>query len=205
MTKKAKKATKSFKKTYKKRMKKVTSVSSQKPMARWGTYWSWKITTNRLNPLSQLSVSDEWEKAEKTKKKNGKKKTVTYHRRAAAQITLEYDIYREFFGKSFNVLTHVNSWKKRLGKTGAFYVENKPLFSSKKFKLTKVEVSDIKTTGGVTKKSKGQALSATISLTFTEVKSSKTKSSVSKQKSLTTSKESKKTTAKKNAKKKGKK
>lgn len=184
--------------------KKLNRVSSAKPQARWGKYWTWKITSDRLNPISSLSVSDEWEKVQKQKKtkkkgkKNGKTKTVTYHRRAAAEIKLSYELHREFFGKDANLLKHINRWKKRIGKTGAFYLDNRVLFSNKKWRLTGVDVSDIQAPAGAISKSAAQVQAATIELTFTEVKGSKSVATVYKGKSKKTSKKkSKKSSSKK--------
>lgn len=189
----------SWKKATRRREKKLNKVSASYPQARWGKYWVWKVTSEKLNPLSSISVSDEWEKVQKQKKgKDGKKKTVSYHRRAAAEIKLSYELHRDFFGKSFDIGKHINQWKKRMGKTGAFYLENRVLFSNKKFKLTGFEATDIESNAAASTSSAAIVMGCKINLTFTEVKSSKSAKTLYKGKSKkTSSKKPKKKSSKK--------
>lgn len=131
-----------------------TKIAAVNPIARWGKYYDWKITADRLNSIGAISWSDEWDSDKK--------------RRNAATFTLEYPLRKEFF-QSVSIEEQMAKWRSRIGKTGAFYVGSRSLAGNKQYRLTGVNFKDVRQNRGV-------VTSCDVELSFTEVKSKKVKS-----------------------------
>ena len=131
-----------------------TKIAAANPIARWGKYYDWKITADRLNSIGAISWSDEWDSDKK--------------RRNAATFTLEYPLRKEFF-QSVSIEDQMAKWRSRIGKTGAFYVGSRSLAGNKQYRLTGVNFKDVRQNRGV-------VTSCDVELSFTEVKSKKVKS-----------------------------
>lgn len=139
-------------------------IAAANPLARWGKYYDWKITADRLNSIDSLSWSDEWDSEKK--------------RRNASTFTLSYPMRKEFW-QSVSIENHMARWRARMGKTGAFYIGSRSLAGNRQYKLTGVNFKDVRQNRGV-------VTSCEVELTFTEVKSKKVKTT--KLKRRTTSK-----------------
>lgn len=131
-----------------------TKIAAANPIARWGKYYDWKITADRLNSIGAISWSDEWDSEKK--------------RRNAATFTLEFPLRKEFF-QSVSIEEQMAKWRSRIGKTGAFYVGSRSLAGNKQYRLTGVNFKDVRQNRGV-------VTSCDVELSFTEVKSKKAKS-----------------------------
>ena len=131
-----------------------TKIAAANPIARWGKYYDWKITADRLNSIGAISWSDEWDSEKK--------------RRNAATFTLEFPLRKEFF-QSVSIEEQMDKWRSRIGKTGAFYVGSRSLAGNKQYRLTGVNFKDVRQNRGV-------VTSCDVELSFTEVKSKKAKS-----------------------------
>lgn len=128
-------------------------IAAANPIARWGKYYDWKITADRLNSIGALSWSDDWDSDKK--------------RRNAATFTLEFPLRKEFF-QTVSIEDQMAKWRSRIGKTGAFYVGSRSLAGNRQYRLTGVNFKDIR-------QSRGVATSCDVELSFTEVKSKKVK------------------------------
>lgn len=131
-----------------------TKIAAANPIARWGKYYDWKITADRLNSIGAISWSDEWDSEKK--------------RRNAATFTLEFPLRKEFF-QSVSIEEQMAKWRSRIGKTGAFYVGSRSLAGNRQYRLTGVNFKDVRQNRGV-------VTSCDVELSFTEVKSKKAKS-----------------------------
>ena len=129
-------------------------IAAANPIARWGKYYDWKITADRLNSIGAISWSDEWDSEKK--------------RLNAATFTLEFPLRKEFF-QSVSIEEQMAKWRSRIGKTGAFYVGSRSLAGNKQYRLTGVNFKDVRQNRGV-------VTSCDVELSFTEVKSKKFKS-----------------------------
>ena len=130
-----------------------TKIAAANPIARWGKYYDWKITADRLNSIGALSWSDDWDSDKK--------------RRNAATFTLEFPLRKEFF-QTVSIEAQMAKWRSRIGKTGAFYDGSRSLAGNRQYRLTGVSFKDVR-------QSRGVATSCDVELSFTEVKSKKVK------------------------------
>ena len=130
-----------------------TKIAAANPIARWGKYYDWKITADRLNSIGALSWSDDWDSDKK--------------RRNAATFTLEFPLRKEFF-QTVSIEDQMAKWRSRIGKTGAFYVGSRSLAGNRQYRLTGVSFKDVR-------QSRGVSTSCDVELSFTEVKSKKVK------------------------------
>ena len=144
-------------------------VAAANPIARWGKYYDWKITADRLNSIGELSWSDEW---------NSEKK-----RRDASSFTLSFELHKELWQK-ISVEDHMSKWRSRIGKVGSFYVGSRSLAGNRQYRLTGVAFEGIRQNRGV-------VVACEVKLTFTEVKGKRVKKTKLKRRKTSKTKPSK--------------
>lgn len=128
-------------------------VAAANPIARWGRYYDWKITVDRLNSIGALSWSDEWDSEKK--------------RREPSAFTLSFPLRKELWQK-VSIEGQMSKWRSRIGKVGAFYVGSRSLAGNRQYRLTGVKFDDVRQNRGV-------VVACDVELSFTEVKSKKVK------------------------------
>lgn len=121
-------------------------------MAKWGSK-KWKVSKKMILPIENASLNMSYN----TEKKKKEKRT----------CTIPYNIYLEF---GVDVKKEIDFWYKNLGKNNPLYL-GKSRFGSNKMKLIEADVTDVVTTQN------GTIRSASISLSFEEVKGSRKKAS----------------------------
>ncbi|MDE7425582.1 MAG: hypothetical protein K2N51_18130 [Lachnospiraceae bacterium] len=129
---------------------KSAKKTSNSVMAKWGSK-KWKVSKKMILPIENASLNMSYD----TEKKKKEKRT----------CTIPYNIYLEF---GVDVKKEIDFWYKNLGKNNPLYL-GKTRFGSNKMKLTGADVTEVATTQN------GTIRSASISLSFEEVKESKKK------------------------------
>ncbi|MBQ9000813.1 MAG: hypothetical protein IJ087_03060 [Eggerthellaceae bacterium] len=119
-------------------------------LARWGKY-TWRVTADQIRTLATAEFSDEWDA-------DGKK-------REPAEAKLSYPVHKDL-QPYVNIASEIRQWRSLIGKAAYLYVGGTQFGTTKKYRLTGVDVQDVAQVGG-------RIVGCSIDLTFTEVKDSK--------------------------------
>ena len=150
-----KKMTKKKKAAYvkKQKAKAVNAVAkANKTNARWGVY-AWTVTADKIRTLSDASFTDEWNKDDS--------------KRNPSEAKISFPVYKDL-QPTADIANEIRTWRSQVGKTNYLYIGSTPFGCTKKYRLTKVDVSEVT-------QLRGEIVHCEIELTFTEVKGSKTK------------------------------
>ena len=156
-----------------KKMNKRIASNNNNPIARWGKC-KWKITADRINTLSEIEMSDEYDLDEKW--------------REPVEVRFSFPLYKDFF-QSIDIQKQINNWRKRIGKKHKLYVGNRAFGINKKYRLVGVDVTNVEQIRGV-------VVHCDVELTFNEVRMTASQKA-DKRKKKKTSKSSSKSKSKK--------
>ncbi|MBQ9000943.1 MAG: hypothetical protein IJ087_03720 [Eggerthellaceae bacterium] len=145
-------------------------IKAKNPIARWGTYSSWKLTADQIYLFDEINMSREWV-GKQTKGSGKNKKTIAAHK-GPIEFDFRFTLHKEFFAK-IDIAQTIRNWNSRVGKAAPFYLGTTALGAARKYRLVGVDVSDIQQV-------RGTIVACTIELHF-KMTNSKTLKSEKKQ------------------------